>query len=138
MSAPISHRRTMRRSVLTFGHAVLYRLSVFLLALAAAGAALALRPVAALAALALGIASPCLVVAGSARCRRRRSRQKPRREFLVRKVRPVRSYLLVFHLYFLPPTFRRRNQQANQCWMKKASSLRCKRPKTFIAVIREQ
>jgi hypothetical protein len=49
-------------------HAALFRLSVFLLALAAAGAALALRAVAGLAALALGTASPCLVVAGSARC----------------------------------------------------------------------
>jgi hypothetical protein len=51
-------------------HAALYRLSIFLLALAAAGAALALRAVAGLAALALGAASPCLVVAGSARCSR--------------------------------------------------------------------
>src|SRR4051794_41126688 len=49
-------------------HALLYRLSIFLLAVAAAGTALALRSVAGLATLALAVAVPCVVVAGSARC----------------------------------------------------------------------
>jgi hypothetical protein len=49
-------------------HALLYRLSILALAVAAAGTALALRTVAGLAALALAVAVPCVVVAGTARC----------------------------------------------------------------------
>ena len=49
-------------------HDVLYQLSIFLLALAAAGVALALRPVAGWAALAVALAVPCLVLSGAARC----------------------------------------------------------------------
>jgi Protein of unknown function (DUF998) len=49
-------------------HAVLYRATLFLVALAAAAAALALRPVAVLAAAALGLAVPCLLVSAAVQC----------------------------------------------------------------------
>jgi hypothetical protein len=49
-------------------HAVLYRLAMLALTVAAAGAALALRPVAWLAALVLAGGVPCLLVSGAARC----------------------------------------------------------------------
>ncbi len=51
-------------------HALLYRLTLFLLAFAAGATAFALRPVAPLAALALGSAVPCLLVSGTAQCSR--------------------------------------------------------------------
>lgn len=49
-------------------HALLYRLTLLLLAVAAGAAALGLRPVAGPAALALGLAVPCLLVSGSVQC----------------------------------------------------------------------
>jgi len=49
-------------------HAVLYRATLFLLAVAAAAAALALRPVAVAAAGALAVAVPCLLISGVVQC----------------------------------------------------------------------
>jgi Protein of unknown function (DUF998) len=49
-------------------HALAYRLTLLLLAVAAGAAALGLRPVAGPAALALGLAVPCLLVSGSVQC----------------------------------------------------------------------
>ena len=49
-------------------HALGYRLILIFLAVAAGAAALGLRPVAGRAALALGLAAPCLLVSGSVRC----------------------------------------------------------------------
>jgi len=49
-------------------HVLLYRLTLFLLALAAGAAALALRPVARLAALAMTFAVPCLLMSGTVQC----------------------------------------------------------------------
>ena len=49
-------------------HALVYRLTLLLLAFAAFAAALGLRPVAGLAAFALSLAVPCLLVSGSVQC----------------------------------------------------------------------